>query len=82
MEKVTCLKNTLFYINQAHLTIQKGENILYADHFNLGQIILAANVATHVENCKCQNNEVKLMRPLYDTSFKGLDEMIGLLSVR
>ena len=82
MENVTYLKGTLFYINQAYLTIQKGEDVLYADHFNLGQIILAADVATHVENCKCQNNEVKMMRPLYDTSFKGLDETINLLCVR
>ena len=81
MEKVTSPKNTLFYVNQAYLVIQKGENILCADHFNLGQIILAANVATHVENCKCWN-EIKVMRRLYDTSFKGLDETINLLSVR
>lgn len=60
MEKVTYLKNTLLYVNQVYLTIQKVENILYPDHFNLGQIILAANIATHIENCKCWN-EVKIM---------------------
>lgn len=42
MEKVSYPENTLFYKNQAYLMVQKGKNIIYADHFILGQVNPAA----------------------------------------
>ena len=84
MDKVNYPENTLLYINQAHLTTQKGESILYADHFISDQII-SVNVLNNVENCKCWSDDVKIISPLCDVStgdFKEFDEIIGFLSVR
>ena len=44
--------------------MQKGENIIYADHFILGQIIPAANVPEDIEVYECAENELKIIRPL------------------
>ena len=38
MEMANFPENTLFYVNQAQLTVQKGENILYVEYFTLGQM--------------------------------------------
>lgn len=78
MEKVNYPKNSLFCINQAYSTTQKGENILYGDHFILGQIIPVVKVPTYIGNCKCLSDEVKLW--CYDV--KELNETMGLLSMR
>lgn len=77
--------NSFFYIIQAYPTTQKGENILYPNHFIIDQIIPAANVPTDVEDCKYWSDEVKMIRLLYDVntgSFKELDETTAFLSRR
>ena len=61
MEKVNYLENTLFYVNQAYMTVQKGENIFYSNHFILRQVIPAANVPTDVDSYKCGPDEVKVL---------------------
>lgn len=61
MEKVNYPENTLFYANQAYLTVQKGKNVLYTDHFILGRVIPAANVTTEVDRYKCGPDEVKII---------------------
>ena len=43
MENVNFPEKSLFYVNQAYLTIQKSQKIYYADYFLIGQIIEAAN---------------------------------------
>ena len=80
MEKVNYSEKCLFCVNQAYLTVQKSENILYADHFILEQVIAAPNVPTDVDSYECGSNEVKIVRPLYHVAtgeFKGLAETIG-----
>ena len=80
MEKVSTPENTLFYINQAYLTLQKGENIVYADHFILGQVIPAANIPSDVSTDKSRPDKVKMVFALYDVAtgdFKGLEETMG-----
>ena len=53
MEKVNYPENRLFYVNHAYLTVQKWENIVYVDHFILGQVIPAANVLPDTETYVC-----------------------------
>ena len=38
MEKVNFPENTLLYINQAFLTVQKSKNIFYCDYYVLGVV--------------------------------------------
>ena len=61
IKKVNYPENTLFYVNQAYLTVQKSENIFYSDHFILGQVIPASNVPTDVDSYKCGPGEVKVL---------------------
>ena len=85
MEKVNFPQNTLIYKNQAYLTVQKGENIFYADYFILGQIIFTANVPADVDSYECLPHEVIIVRPLYDAEtgdFKGIKNTIGLINIR
>ena len=65
MEKVNYPKSTLFYVNQAHLTVEKNENIIYADHSIIGEIIPAANVPSDVENYECGPEEFKVIMPVF-----------------
>ena len=65
MEKVNYPKSTLFYVNEAHLTVEKNENIIYADHSIIGEIIPAANVPSDVENYECGPEEFKVILPVF-----------------
>ena len=53
MKKVNYPQNNLFYMNQAYLTVQKGN----AHHFILGQIIPAADVPSDVQNHDCPSED-------------------------
>ena len=57
---------TYFYINQAQVTVQNGDKILYPNHFILDQAIPAANVPDEVGNYKYFAGELKIIRLLYD----------------
>ena len=77
--------NSLFYVNQAYLTIEKRQKIFYGDYFFLGQVIQIANVPTNIESYVCGPDEGKKYRPLYDVNtrdFKGLHETIAIIIVR
>ena len=85
MEKVNFPENSLIYINQAYLKIQKTKNIYYCDYFILGQITEACNQPNDIVKYELQDREVKFLCPRYnkDTGeFLGLYETIGLLVVR
>ena len=76
MNKVNYPENTLFYLNQAYLTVQKDKNLIYNNHIILGQIIPTANFPDDIENYEYTKNEVKLVRPLYNGQtgeFLGLE---------
>lgn len=85
MEKVNFPENILLYKNQAYLTVQKGETILY-DHFLIkAQIIPTVNVLAHVDSYECLPDEVRIIRPLYETvtgNFKELRNIIGLINIK
>ena len=85
MEKANFPENSLFYVNQAYLTIQKSKKIYNADYFLLGQIIEAMNPPNDIKNYKVKNPEVKHLRPKYNPEtgeFLGISETIGFLVVR
>ena len=44
MEKVNFPENTLPYVNQAHLTIEKNKKIYYCDYYIIGQIVEEPNL--------------------------------------
>ena len=45
MPKVDYPEKTLIYVNQAYLTVKKGESFIYAGQFILGQVIPTANLS-------------------------------------
>ena len=55
--------------------MQKGENIIHAEHVILGQIIAAANSPYEIETYRNAENEVKLAGTLYK---KPTGEFLGL----
>ena len=84
MEKVKFPENSLYYINQSYLTIQKNKKIYYADYFLLGQIIEASNPLQDIQNYELQDREVKYLRPKYNPEtgdFQGLYKTIGFIVV-
>lgn len=85
MNKVNYPENTLFYLNQAYLTVQKDKNLIYNNHIILGQIIPTANFPDNIENYECTKNEVKLVRPLYNGQtgeFLGLRKSLAFINIR
>lgn len=45
LEKVIIPENTLFYVNQAYLTVLKNKKTYYCDYYILGQVVEASNPA-------------------------------------
>ena len=85
MEKVNFPENSIFYVNQAYLTIQKSKKLYYADYFLLGQMIEAMNPPSEIKNYKLKDREVKYLRPKYNPEtgeFLCIYETIGFLVVR
>ena len=85
MKKVKYLENSIFYVSQVFLTIQKGEKMFCGTHFILGQIIEAANVPVYIDNYKCWPEEVKTYQLQYCLStgkFQKLYKTIGLIIIR
>ena len=85
MEKVNISENSIIYINQAYLTIQKNKNIYYCDYFILGQVIEACNPPNDISKHELQDREAKFFHPGYNKEtgeFLGFYETIGLLVVR
>ena len=77
--------NTLFYINQAYLTVKNNKKIFYCDDFILGQIIESSNPPENILSYTLKENEVPMIRPKYDRStgqFKGLYETVRVLVVK
>ena len=67
------------------MTVKKNKKIFYCDYFILGQIVESSNPPEKVSSYTLKDNEVRIIRPKYDTStgqFKGLYKTIGFLVVR
>lgn len=85
MEKVNYPEYSLFYVNQAFLTVQKSKRLIYGEHFILGQVIEVVNIPNHIETYECFADEVKMYRPENDVAtgqFLGLYKTVGLMVVR
>ena len=79
-----CPEKTLLHNNQGYLTVQKGNNIVYADHFFLGQNVPDADSPGEIESYECAEIEVKLIRPLYIFKcgeFRGIKETLAYINV-
>lgn len=74
IEKVNFPEHNLIYKKKAYLTVQKGENILYADYFILVQIIPVANAPAEVDGYECVLDKVRIIR------LKELNKAIGLIN--
>ena len=86
LEKVNLPENTLIYVNQAYLsTVKSGDIAMYNHNLILGQLIIAANQPTDIENYVCKDNEVKLFCCIYDLAtgeFKGIREQVAYIVLR
>ena len=67
LEKKNIPENCLLYINQSYiLTVKNGDLAMYNYNFIIGQIIVAANQPSQIDQYVCKDNEVKLFTCLYD----------------
>ena len=85
MEKNNYPENSIRYINQVSLTTKINKRFYYADYHILGQVIECLNPSENISNYVCQDREVNIYRPKYDTvkgTFLILYETLGYLNVR
>ena len=84
--KADFLENLLVYVNQGTVsTVKGGDQAIYLVTIALGQVIPLANSPPDIEDYICQENEVKMLVPLYDVNtgdFKGVEKRLGLIVVR
>ena len=87
MDQVNFSENStffFFYINQAYLTIQKGQNIFYGNYWILGQVTEAANPPPDIKGNECETDEVKMYHKIYDIKdghLKYIVETLGFIVV-
>ena len=84
-KRQTCQKNTVFYINQGYLSYKDNKKIHYVDIFIVGKIVPLFNQPEYLEQYVPKDNEVKLLRPKYNTTtgnFLGLENCLAYLTVR
>ena len=62
-EKVNFPENSLIYINQAYLTIQKNKKIYYRNYFIQGQIIEACNPPSDIGKYELQDRGLNSSAP-------------------
>ena len=61
LEKKYIPENCLLYINQSCIsTIENGDLAMHHHNFIIGQIIVAANQPSQIDQYVCKDNEVKL----------------------
>ena len=83
--KTDFLENLLVYVNQGTVsTVKGGDQTIYLVNIVLGQVISLANSPPDIEDYICQENEAKMLVPLYDVNtgdFKGVEKRLGLIVV-
>ena len=86
LEKKNIPENCLLYVNQSYLsTVKNGDIAMYHDNFILGQLLIAANQLTEIENYACEANEVKFHTCIYDLTigeFQGLKTELDFIVLR
>ena len=66
LEKINFPENTLLYINQLYLTVNKCKKIFYCDFFMIAKIVAPLNPPQDIFSHALKENEVKMVMPLYD----------------
>ena len=78
-------ENLLVYVKQGTVsTVKGGDQAIYLVNIVLVQVIPLANSPPDIEDYICQENEVKMLVPLYDVNtgdFKGVEKRLGLIVV-
>ena len=85
LEKVNLPENTLFYVNQGYLSYKDSKKCYYNDICVIAQIILLAQQPKDVDSYECREDEVKILRTLYDREsgkILGIKYCVGLITVR
>ena len=86
LEKKNIPENCLLHINQPYHSTVKNSNIAMChDNFILGQLLIATNQLTEIENYSCKANEVKLHTCIYDLTtgeFQGLKTDLAFVVLR
>ena len=83
--KANLPENTISYQNQGYLSYKDNKKICYTDVFIIGQITPLLNQPEKLEEYMPQENEVKILRSMYDTitgQFLGLENRLAYLTVR
>ena len=79
LEKVKLPEKASTYINEAYLTVQKGQNIVCGDYHLFGEITPAVNVPADISKYNFEPDEAWIIVPIYDVetgTFKGLKETV------
>ena len=85
LEKTNLPENTFFYVNQGYLSYKDSKKYYYNDIYVIAQIMPLANQPKDVESYECRDDEVKILRTLYDRDsrkFLGLEYCTALIPVR
>ena len=85
LEKANLPENTISYQDQGYLSYKDNKKICYTDVFIIGKITPLLNQPEKLEEYMPQENEVKILRSIYDTitgQFLGLESCLAYLTVR
>ena len=85
LEKANMPENTLFYVNQGHLSYKDSKKCYYNDIYIIDQKMPLAHRPKDVESYECRHDEVEILRTLYDQDtgkFLGLKYCIAMITVR
>ena len=86
LNKANFLENLLVYINQASLpSLKNDEETIYTVNVALAQLLPLINSPPDIEKHECQENEVKLLCPVYNADtgrFLGLEKRLAVISIR
>ena len=79
-------ENLWVYVNQASLSLLKNnKEAIYTANVALAQLLPLINSAPDIEKYECEENEVKLLCPVYNTEsgrFLGLEKTVAVISIR
>ena len=81
--KANFLENLLVYINQVLLSsLKNDEEAIYTVNVALAQLLPLINSPPDIEKYECEENEVKLLCPVYNTEsgrFLGLEKRLAVI---
>ena len=71
------------YINQGYKTIKDSKKCFYNDLYIIAQIMPLAEQPKDIDSYECNDNEVKILRSLYDETgkFLGIEQCIVQITV-